>query len=130
MALIRRWALVAASETTTPVAAVARTELELATPLATLVAALEATAPVAAKAVPRRYAATIFVNSLARNSVSVCTNASLIRPICLRETLLPSPHRSRRLTAKDRKEALGRAKPTRTIHCKDIAFFCPCCIFA
>jgi hypothetical protein len=125
MALIRRWAPVAASETTTPVAAVARTQLELATPLATPVAALEATAPVAAEAVERRYAATIFVNSLARNSVRVCTIASLIRPICLRETLLPSPHRSRRLTAKDRKEALGCAKPTRAIRCKSITVSTP-----
>jgi hypothetical protein len=39
------------------------------------------------------------------SSVRVCLNASLIRPICLRETVLPSTHRSRRLTAKDRKEA-------------------------
>ena len=92
---------------------------------ATPVAALEATAPVAAEAVARRCATTIFANSLARNSVRVCSNASLIRPICLRETVLPSPHRSRRLTAKDRKEALGRAKPTRAIHCKSITFSTP-----
>ena len=69
------------------------------------VAALEATWPVAAEAVARRCLATIFANSLARSSVRVCSNASLIRPICLRETVLPSTHRSRRLTAKDRKEA-------------------------
>ena len=92
---------------------------------ATHVAALEATWPVAAEAVARRCLATIFANSLARSSVRVCSNASLIRPICLRETVLPSPHRSRRLTAKDRKEALGCAKPTRAIHCKSITFSTP-----
>jgi hypothetical protein len=33
---------------------------------------------------------------LGSSSVRVCLNASLIRPICLRETVLPSTHRSRR----------------------------------
>jgi hypothetical protein len=78
-------------------------------------------APVAAAGAPSSEA-TIFVNSLARNSVRVCTNASLILPILLRETVRPSPQRSRRLTAKDRKEALGRAKPTHATHCKAITF--------
>ena len=79
------------------------------------------TAPVAA-AGARSSAATIFLNSSPRSSRRVCTNASLIRPICVRETVLPSPQRSRRVTENDRKEALGRAKPTRAIHCNSIMF--------
>jgi hypothetical protein len=71
---------------------------------ATHVAALEATWPVAAEAVARRCLATIFANSLARSSARVCSNASLIRPICLRETVR------------------AFARSTRAIHCKSITF--------